>query len=85
MSSHLLPCGCLPTEAGAHRGDCPNFETVRPHGTNRIEDMHWVLRTREGTMMTHIDTLTPEQVAAMATCRDELATLQTIMHGQGPA
>jgi hypothetical protein len=32
--AHLLPCGCLRNDEGAHRGDgssrgpCPDFETV---------------------------------------------------------
>lgn len=24
----LLLCGCLPNSRGAHRGDCPDFETT---------------------------------------------------------
>lgn len=35
------PCGCLVNDAGAHRGDCPDWETVRdPYG----RALYWVRR-----------------------------------------
>ncbi len=50
-SQGLLPCGCLPTSTGAHRGDdsppgpCPDFETVFPaDGSTRLEDLSWTRR-----------------------------------------
>lgn len=40
--THLLPCGCLPNEIGAHRGSCPDFETIRPaNGSTRLDDLAW--------------------------------------------
>jgi hypothetical protein len=40
-------CGCLSNDAGAHRGNCPQFETVRlVPGTNRLSEMEW--RRRDG-------------------------------------
>ena len=36
--AHLLPCGCLDNEAGAHRGECPDFETVYPANGSRDPD-----------------------------------------------
>lgn len=46
MSTGLLPCGCLRTGIGAHRGDCPDYETVYPaDGSRRLDDLRW--RRRE--------------------------------------
>ncbi len=42
MNASLAPCGCLRNDAGAHRGDCPDFETVYPaDGSLRLEDLRW--------------------------------------------
>lgn len=36
------PCGCLRNSRGAHRGDCPDFETIRPYeGCNRLDELTW--------------------------------------------
>jgi hypothetical protein len=50
---NVLPCGCLRTSTGAHRGDgsssgpCPDYETVYPpNGGTRLDDLTW--RRRDG-------------------------------------
>lgn len=46
--SHLLPCGCLPTHIGAHRSNCPDYQTVYPpNWSGRVEDLAWRPRTTE--------------------------------------
>ena len=46
---HLWPCGCLINDRGAHRGDCPDYETVYngdARTSNRLDDLRW--ERREG-------------------------------------
>ena len=44
-SPALWPCGCLRNDAGAHRGTCPDFATVRlVEYSNRLEDLTWIRR-----------------------------------------
>jgi len=40
--AHLQPCGCLRNDAGAHRGQCPDYETIYPDGwSGRVEELRW--------------------------------------------
>jgi hypothetical protein len=41
--SHLWPCGCLINDAGAHRGDCPEYRTVEKYVDGRLVRT-WVRR-----------------------------------------
>jgi hypothetical protein len=47
-ATNFCPCGCLRNSSGAHRGDCPDYESVRlvPH-TNRPNEMTWTRRNEE--------------------------------------
>jgi len=41
---NYYPCGCLVNSRGAHRGDCPDYETVHVGDrgtTNRLDDLTW--------------------------------------------
>lgn len=43
--AHLRPCGCLVNDRGAHRGNCPDYETIRlVQGTNNMDEMRWERR-----------------------------------------
>lgn len=42
QDAHLLPCGCLPTVANAHRGDCPDWVPINPDDNRR--EWTWVRR-----------------------------------------
>lgn len=49
-ATNFYPCGCLRNTADAHRGDCPDFETVRlVPGTSRLDEMTWTRRSNEET------------------------------------
>lgn len=37
------PCGCLTNDAGAHRGDCPAWRTVKDDSGRAL---YWVPRQR---------------------------------------
>ncbi|WP_250029926.1 hypothetical protein [Paractinoplanes maris] len=42
----VLSCGCLHNEIGAHKGACPDFETVYPeNGSRDLDDLSWRPRT----------------------------------------
>lgn len=48
-ADHLWPCGCLRNDGGAHRADCPDYQTVYPPAwSNRLEDLHWTPRSTSG-------------------------------------
>ncbi len=45
--SHLLDCGCLRNDIGAHRAGCPQFETVYPDtGRATLDALSWRPRTK---------------------------------------
>lgn len=46
---HLLPCGCLRTDRGAHRRACPDFETIETDdpAARGLDRYRWIPREKD--------------------------------------